>query len=390
MIQSRLILVAILSFTVINAAYSQTFIEKLTNIFEFELGDPPDDTLHYHTKIVIAPVMAYEPSTSLSLGIGTKLLFKFKNAPYETRTSNLPAAITYTLKNQFIFSSEYTFFTNGEDYLIKGALNFLKYPYFFYGVGNLTTEESKRETDLKNFLFEPLVLKQVYRKLFLGGGFRYNAFWDAELGDEQPEGFDREVGASLIDSLNTRSVGFEFAATIDSRDNVLNALNGNFIELTHGMYSETIGSSNTFSITKLNLRKYFRITENRLDVIAFELFSRFTDGDVPIAELSALGGRELLRGFPESRFNDRHTIFFQTEYRWQAFERIGFVGFTGVGDVFNRFDKKVRSDKLKYSLGAGIRLKIVKSENLNIRLDYGFGLGPERDNNFYLGIAEAF
>ena len=41
-------------------------------------------------------------------------------------------------------------------------------------------------------------------------------------------------------------------------------------------------------------------------------------------------------------------------------------------------------------MGTGLRIKIIESENLNIRIDYGRGFGVENDGNFYLGIAESF
>ncbi len=323
----------------------------------------------------------------MQFGGGSKLLFKFKNSSPETRTSNLPTSVTYTLKNQFIVASEYTFFTNNEDYLIKGRSHFLKYPISYYGLGNESDVDQKLEIELFNVLFEPLLLKRVYKKLFIGGGVRFNKVWDVKLAEgEKPTNRSNEV----IKSLNTISSGLEFASTIDSRDNVLNALTGNFIEFTHGVYHHSLGGTNNFGISKLDARTYFKIRENSLDVLALQFFTRFSWGDVPVYELSALGGRDLLRGFPESRFNDKHAIFFQPEYRWQVWERLGFVFFTGVGEVFSEFTGDFRFQQLKYSFGTGVRLKIVKSENLNIRMDYGFGMGPTIEHNIYLGIAEAF
>jgi len=134
------------------------------------------------------------------------------------------------------------------------------------------------------------------------------------------------------DSLRSVSSGLEIAATFDSRDNVLNAGKGIFAEFTHGFYN-----------------------------------SKFREG----------------------RFRDRYSFFSQVEYRWQALDRIGFVFFGGVGEVTDKLSN-LGLNNLKYSLGSGIRFKIVKSENLNIRIDYALGLGTIKDQNFYLGIAEAF
>lgn len=362
---------------------------KATEFFEFELGKESHDTNHYQTKIVIAPVIAYEPNTSWQAGIGTKLLFKFKDSSPETRTSNLPASITYTLKNQWILASDYTFFTNNENYMIKGRNHFLKYPISYYGAGIFIPKEEKVEVELHNVLVEPLLLKRVYKKLFIGGGYRYNTAWDVKVA---AHGHKNEASDAVIKALSTVSSGLEFAVTIDSRNNVINALNGNFIEFTHGVYDNVFGSTNNFTINKLDARKYFQVSDHRLDVIAFQFYSRFTWGDVPLYELSALGGRDLLRGYPEGRFNNTHAIFFQPEYRWQTLDLLGMVFYAGVGDVFTNAKKDLNINSLKYSLGSGIRLKIVKSENLNIRIDYGVGFGPTSttEHNLYLGIAEAF
>lgn len=379
------VLLFFLLFLFSGRVYSQEFIEKLTNIFEFDLGKESEDSTVYQTKLVLAPVIAFEPSTSLQFGVGSKLLFKFKDSGLDTRTSNLPFSATYTLRNQFILSALYTVFTNHEKYLIRGRARYLNYPFSYYGKGSTSKEEDVLDVELQSLLFSPLVLRKVANKLFLGGGIRYNSAWNASLVEHENRNSN-----STVDSLNTLASGVVFALNYDSRDNVLNALDGYFVQLSHEVYGKALGGDNRFTVTNFNARKYVRLKKSRLDVLGFELFSRFSWGDVPLFELSALGGRELLRGYQEQRFNDRHALFAQTEYRWQALPRLGFVGFTGVGDVFSSFTDDFKLRNLKYSLGTGLRIKIVKSENLNIRLDYALGLGPSNDHNFYLGLAEAF
>jgi len=191
-------------------------------------------------------------------------------------------------------------------------------------------------------------------------------------------------------ALTSVSSGLEIAANFDSRDNVLNAGKGVFAELSHGIYNEKFGSSSSFMLTKINFRRYWTLSDQRPnDVLAMEFFTRMCWDDTPILELSSLGGPRFLRGFREGRFRDRYSFFTQVEYRWQALERVGFVFFGGVGEVTDELPN-LNLNNFKYSLGTGLRLKIVKSENLNIRLDYALGLGGITDQNFYLGIAEAF
>ena len=98
----------LLSFSSLNA---QEFVEKITKFFEFPIGKQRDST-QFQNKMVFAPVAQYEPATSLGLGVGGKLLFKPRGVGADTRTSNIPFSITYTLRNQVIFSAGYTVFFN--------------------------------------------------------------------------------------------------------------------------------------------------------------------------------------------------------------------------------------------------------------------------------------
>lgn len=384
----RIVVSVVIVFIVLpGALYSQEVIEKITNIFEFDVGQEREDSTFRHAKVVLAPIATYEPSTSWGFGVGAKFLFKPFGAGPDTRTSNIPLSVQYTLRNQFIAFSEYTVFFPKETFLLKGNIGYSKFPIGYFGVGSTTRDIDKVDISFDNFLFEPLLLRKVVPNLFVGGGWRFNTYKGVEL-LENPENLPE--GISLQDSLGSTSSGLEFAITIDSRDNVLNASKGTFGEFTHGFYNKVFGSSHSFMLTKMNFRKYWTVSAKRPnDVVAIELYTRMSWNDTPALELSSLGGPELLRGFREGRFRDRYSFFGQAEYRWQALERIGFTFFGGVGEVTDKLSS-LNFKNIKYSIGSGLRIKIVKSENLNIRIDYAFGLGKSRDHNFYLGIAEAF
>ena len=363
---------------------AQGFIEKVTDLLEFNLGPAVEDTSVFQNKVVLSPIAYYEPQTNFGLGVGAKILFKPKRAQELTRTSNLPISASYTLNGQFFFFSSYTIFFPEEKWLLRGNLEFRSFPQGYYGVGNGTTEADRTEISFKQFLFEPLLLRQVTKNLFLGGGVRYNRVYDTVL-DEATDELPAEF--SLQDSLGSTSAGLELAGIFDSRDNVLNAQRGLLIEFTQGFYGDHLGGTNNFQLSKLDLRRYQRLNDR--SILAINVFGRHTWNDAPAQELSTLGGPTLLRGFQEGRFRDNVAFFSQAEYRYQGTGRLGFVAFAGAGQVADRIGDLGLGD-FRYSVGAGLRLLIVPSESLNLRLDYAFGLGPSADRNFYLGIAEAF
>lgn len=378
------ILIAIILLPI--SSQGQEFVEDILEKLEIQLNERKvaEDSTRYPAKLVISPVISYEPATSLGFGVGAKILFKFKGSGPETRTSNLPISALYTLNNQVIFSSGYTIFFNQEKWYLTGNLLYSKFPQSYYGIGNRSLEKDEEIFTFTNYLIEPLLLKKVVDKLFIGGGFRYNFVTDTELEEEgslireMPTGFD-----------GSTSGGVELAVVWDSRDNVLNAQKGSFVQFKQGFYQKALGGSQDFRFNEFDGRTYFQPWKKKEDVFALQLFGRFSWGDVPLAEQSLFGGAESSRGYREGRYRDLNVISLQMEYRWQVWDRIGAVAFVGAGDVFNDFNE-LDGTNIKYSAGMGLRLKIVKEENLNIRIDYGFGFGHEFANNFFLGIAEAF
>ncbi|XLS27843.1 BamA/TamA family outer membrane protein [Flavobacteriaceae bacterium M23B6Z8] len=335
------------------------------------------------SKLVAAPVVSYSPETSLGFGIGAKYLFKFKGSGAETRTSNMPMTLQYTLNNQFFLFSGFEVFTNQEKWVIEGNLLFQNYPRLFYGIGRDTPKAAEEVYNYYQALVEPIFLKKLFLKyLFVGAGIRYNHIFKVDTAEngiletERPLGFD-----------GSTSAGAEFAVLYDSRNNILNANRGWYFEFTHGFYGKALGGTHRFQLTRFDLRHYLKLFNRRKDVLAFQFIGRFSHGDVPFNELALLGGDEIMRGYREGRYVERNMMAGQVEYR-KMFKnsRFGMVAFVGAGDVFSEIGE-ISLGNLRPNYGVGLRFMLDKSEDLNIRLDWGFG---DASNNLYLNIAEAF
>jgi hypothetical protein len=94
-----------------------------------------------------------------------------------------------------------------------------------------------------------------------------------------------------------------------------------------------------------------------------------------------------MRGYYEGRYQDKNLIAFQTELRTPVYKRWGAVIFTGVGKVSAHLPELFDFQELKPSLGIGLRFAINKKENLNLRVDAGFG---KHSQGTYINLAEAF
>ena len=369
----------------IPATASGQDLEKYKDIFTFypnKKAAQQDSTL-YKSKLVTAPVISFSPETSLGIGVGAKYLFKFRGSGDETRTSNMPATIQYTLNNQFFLFSGFEVFTNQEKWVITGNIRFQNYPRLFYGIGRDASKSDETEYNYYQALVEPIFLKQLFlRHLFIGAGLRYNHIFGVETVEsgipesERPLGYDGSV-----------STGGELAVLYDSRNNILNAKSGWYLELTHGFYGKFLGGTQNFELSRFDLRHYFTPFKNKKDVLAFQFIGHFSHGDVPFSELALAGGDEILRGYREGRFVDRNLLAAQVEYR-KNFKnsRFGLVAFFGGGDVARNVGDFTLKN-IKPNFGLGLRFMLDKTEKLNIRFDWGFG---DATNNIYLNIAEAF
>jgi len=370
----------------IQAQEKESGLDKFVEYFTFypNKDKVAKDSTLYLSKIITAPILSYSPETSLGFGVGAKYLFKFKGSGEETRTSNMPVSLLYTLNNQFFVFSGFEIFTNQEKWVISGNIIFQNYPRLYYGIGQNSPETNEEIYDNYQFLFEPILLKQAFtRYLFLGGGLRYNKIYKTKiepnklLATNQPSGFD-----------GSTSVGFELAALYDSRNNILNASKGWYLELTKGFYGTALGGTHQFELTRFDLRHYLKISQKNNDVLAFQAIGHFANGDTPLSELALFGSEEMMRGYIEGRYIEENLLAAQVEYR-KTFKdsRFGMVAFLGAGDVFNK-SKDLSLNDIKLNYGVGLRFMLDKKEKLNIRFDYG--MGSETDGNFYVNIAEAY
>ncbi len=383
----KLYFIFVITFIGVNSLFAQEEKSKFEDFKELFVLYPNKekaalDSLVYKSRLILAPIISYAPETSLSFGVGAKYLFKFKGSGDETRTSNMPMTLQYTLKNQFILFSGFEFFTPQEEWVIEGNFLFQNFPRSFYGFGPNTLSSSEEVYDSFQLLFEPVFLKRMFAKyLFVGGGVRFNKIFKVDL--EENKGLNN---LKPLGYKGSTSVGTELAVLYDSRDNILNARKGTYIKVTHGFYGKALGGSHQFQLTRFDARYFFQPFKNRDDVIGFHAIGRATHNDVPLSELALLGGGDILRGYTKGRFIDRNLLATQVEYRTQIKGRLGLVAFVGAGNVADKIDN-FKISTIKPNYGIGLRFLLDREERLNIRMDWGFGKGT---NSLYLNIAESF
>ncbi|MEM9830586.1 MAG: BamA/TamA family outer membrane protein [Bacteroidota bacterium] len=349
------------------------------NIIDLFSGEIPRKPTKLPARWVVAPFAGYSPETSWLFGVGGKLLFP--PTADSTRTSFIAVSVRYTLNNQIITTPEYTIFSPGERYIHRGELAFRRFPQFYYGIGNASSEANEELFSYTELGIEHVTYRRVYNKLYAGLGFRYTDTYSINL---DPDGALSSEG--LLGAEPYRAVGFDVGVMFDNRNNVLNTTSGMLAEFRQRIHRKAFGSDFNYSVGVLDIRNYWKPFAQRNDIVAVQLFGYFSQGETPFIELATLGGDMIMRGYYEGRYRDNNLLAGQVEYRYHIWKNLGAVGFVGIGDVARQFGD-FSLPNVKPSVGAGLRYALIPEENLNIRLDFAVGQGT---SNFYINIAEAF
>lgn len=345
----------------------------------FALPLPAQDSVRTKkVSILPLPVLFYMPETRLGFGALTSGVFNLGDAD-DTRSSNVQVLGAYTINDQIISSITNTIFTNEERFAIFGEIAYFDFPIFYYGVGNDTDEDNEEDLDYQVVLFEQRLLRQVRPAHFLGVQYRFVNLYDL---DYEPV-FLLEDAPRLRNDQGTYS-GFGPSYLYDSRDNVLSAFKGTYLELSAVFHSSVIGSEFNFTRYRIDGRRYWLLNETT--VLAAQFIGEFNNGDVPFRELALMGGDQIMRGYYQGRYRDKNQVAAQGEYRRQLKPWLGVVAFGAVGEVASAVDK-FDITNFKWTAGGGVRITVNRTERSNIRIDYGIGNGTA---GLYFAFAESF
>ena len=181
--------------------------------------------------------------------------------------------------------------------------------------------------------------------------------------------------------LNIYTAGISF--TYDSRDFMLNAKKGVFLQLDQTFSPRFLGNKNYgFSTTEVTFATYGKLWKGA--VLAGELHRQFNYGHTPWAVMSAVGSNDRMRGYYEGRYRDQNLIEGQIELRQHIKGRNGIVLWVGMANAFDNFNNMAWRKNL-YNAGFGYRWEFKKG--INVRIDYG--LTPD-GGGFIFNINEAF
>lgn len=341
--------------------------------------DPPAEQSPYKARLIGVPFIYYSPETKLAFGGGGVFNFRVGRQKEEIRTSTVWAYASYNLARQFHVLVKPEVYLKRNALFAHGDIRYERSPQLFYGVGNDMPRSDEESFTPRILTVQLGVKRRLIGHLFAGLQYDFERLWMEKV---EPGGILETAG--LVGSGGGTFNGFGFSLDWDTRDAVLYPRKGVLIQTSADGYIGLAGGDVSYTSVKLDVRRYVAIGPRA--VLAVQVYLHATGGDVPFHRLALLGGETLMRGYYKGRFRDKGLLALQAEYRVLLTKRIGVVGFAGLADIFAGLGE-FRLEKLKYSLGSGLRYMINTRDGTTVRLDMAWG---RASFGLYLTAREAF
>ena len=195
------------------------------------------------------------------------------------------------------------------------------------------------------------------------------------------QAFDVDLPSAQFNTAEeTVSAGLGFKLERDARDKPINSYSGNIFEFSVLGNADTFGSDDAYVSYSARYRSYHSLPKSV--VLAWEFSGCYRSGEAPLWDACRIG----LRGFSATDYLGRSSASAQVEARWQFHPKWGGVAFAGGGSYGRSFSEQRENDFIP-SYGVGLRYLVLKSQRINMRLDYARSTDSDA---IYLSVAEAF
>jgi hypothetical protein len=351
-----------------------TWIDDILSVFGADGGFDESKAI----DMSYLPTAYYTPEKKFGVGLLMVGLYKTDNATSEEQPSSLVLNSFVSMNNSYGVAVEnMTFFNEGKQrLLLELDLHNEAAVYYGQGIEQGHQDINHHEFEEQLYRFKPRWMTEIVDNYFIGVGadFIYASADKLVLAEA-------EIPVDPSNILpNNLSSGLVVTSVYDSRDYRLNATKGWLFQIDVGLYQND--QSSAFSTFDMELANYIDLSSTP-GLIAWQVQSHFTDGDVPWNLLPDLGGSNAMRGYIKGRYRDAQMMMGQVEYRLPIFQRYGMVFWGAVGSVAPQIS--ALTDELLASYGTGFRFKV--KDNINLRLDVGVG---KNETNFYLNVNEVF
>lgn len=214
--------------------------------------------------------------------------------------------------------------------------------------------------------------RKIHKKIYAGLNYTYLKY-DTEFEN------DFNIPISTLSELH----GIGASVTWDKRSDVYYPTDGFMTNLNYTTFL-ALFNDDTSNKMEFDFSKYWGFNDKR-DVFAVRSYVGLAVGELNFNQQFVVGRKDI-RGYSEGAFRGDQLVALQAEYRWNPFNKIGFVGFAGSAMVFNSINERDNGAFLP-GIGGGMRYMIFPKNKMNVGIDIAAG---KNDWSFGFQIGEAF
>lgn len=366
----RRVAATIIAIGLSSSAYAQTT--------KIPAGPPKDQ----EEGFALAPIQIYQPVTEEGAGIA----LEYK---YHLDQQNKAASSSATALGGFITGnrswgagiSQRLYFRD-DQWRARGSASYADVRYNYYGIGTAAGEAGGYHGI--SVLLDQRGVGTAAEILYRFGGLWYAGPLYRFVRTKSTFRPNPEFPPSQNPTdLDTHVASLGPRITRDSRDAVDYPREGSLFDLRAGFFGKDVGSALHYQTYNVSYSKYMSVAPHQ--VLAVRGATCFTRGSTPFFDECLLSASENLRGYRASRYRDDNMLASQAEYRWEAWNRLGFVAFAGAGEIGPKFQDFTTGNILPGG-GAGVRYRITTESHVNLRFDYAWGKSS-REAYFFIGEA---
>ncbi|HEY2582291.1 MAG TPA: hypothetical protein VGI43_10800 [Mucilaginibacter sp.] len=336
----------------------------------------------------VVPAVGYSLTTGFAIDLTGNVAF-YTQADHRCNLSAIDAELIFDTQNQKIFASRSEVWFQNNNYKLVTDLRWEKYPINTYGLGTTTTNAKANPLVYNYVRTYATGFKKIAGAFYGGIGYNYDYHYniseagnaDHTISDFQKYGF----------TTQSTSSGVVLNLLFDNRLNPINPLNGGYASVVYRDNFTFLGSDTHWQELSMDFRRYFKLSPNNNNILAFWSILAFTSGNVPYLDLPYTGSdtyNNSGRGYPEQRFRGKNELYLEGEYRFGITKNglLGGVVFTNA-ETFSEFQTN-RFVKIAPAAGTGIRFKVNKHSNTNVCIDYAYGIYDS--HGIFVNLGEDF
>lgn len=348
--------------------------KKIVNYFRDSNKQKPNKKIDFG----FIPGPNYSATTGLGLGLlGTATYSADRSDPTLPR-SNASVYSNMTTAGFFVVGLRGNHIFPHENFQLDYKVNLSTFSTSYWGMGYANADNDDNETDYRRNRINAMArfMVKLAPNTYIGPFVNYRVTQASDVNEDFSylwQGQDK--------TIHTYTAGLSF--TYDSRDFILNASKGVFVQIDQTFTPRCFGNGKyNFSTTEATFATYGKLWKGA--ILAGELHGQFNYGHIPWSQLATVGSNDRMRGYYEGRYNDKNVIEGQVELRQHIKGRNGVVAWVALANAFPDF----KNIAWRYTLpNAGVGYRWEFKKRINIRVDYGF---TRNGGGFIFNINEAF